>query len=65
MGLVETSDYENRKFTLRSIEFNLKSTVFNELFPDLKRETEDEIKRRKELMANPRAHISHGYQTKK
>ena len=65
MGSVETSDYEKRQFALRSIEFNLKSRVFNELFPDLKRETEDEIKRRKELMANPKAHIGHGYQTKK
>merc|ERR1712105_512 len=40
--------YEKRQFALRSIEFNIKSRVFNELFPDLKREAEEEIKRRKD-----------------
>ena len=65
MGSVESIDYKKKQFALESTEFNLKSRVFNKLFPDLKRETEDEIKRRKDLMANPGAHTAHGYQTKK
>lgn len=48
LGSVETSDYEKKQFALRSLEFNLKSRVFNELFPELRKEAEEEVKRRKE-----------------
>ena len=36
----------------RSLEFNLKSRVFCELFPDLKLESQNELDRRKSLEAN-------------
>ena len=58
LGSVETSDYEKRQFALKSTEFNLKSRVFNEFFPDLKQETKDNIKFKNET-TNPRTHISH------
>jgi len=48
LGSVETSDYEKKQFALRSLEFNLKSRTFNELFPELRKEAEEEVKRRKE-----------------
>lgn len=47
LGSVETSDYEKRTHAHNSLEFNLKSRVFCELFPDLKAESEVEIQRRK------------------
>ena len=54
-----------REETIRPQEYQVHSRVFNKLFTDLKQEAEDEIKRRKDLMANPGAHTGHGYQTKK
>ena len=44
MGSVESSNYEKKKFALKSTKFNVKSRVFNEFLPDLKRETKDNIK---------------------
>ena len=58
LGSVASSDYEKKQFALKSTEFNVKSRVFNEFLPDLKRETKDNIKN-KNWMTNPRAHISH------
>ena len=52
------SNYEQKQFTLKSTEFNLKSRVFNDFFPELKQETKDNIKFNNET-TNPRAHISH------
>merc|ERR1711971_607667 len=43
LGSVETSDYEKKQFALRSLEFNLKSRIWNELFPELKKEAEGEV----------------------
>ena len=55
---VTYSDYEQKQFALKSTEFNVKSRVFNEFFPELKQETKDNIKYNNG-MTNPRAHISH------
>ena len=52
------SDYEQKQFALKSTEFNLKSRVFNNFFPELKQETKDNIKYNNGT-TNPRAHISH------
>ena len=47
LGSIETSDWEKKQFAKRSLEFNLKSRVFCELFPDLKTECEAEIEKRR------------------
>ena len=39
LGSVTYSDYEQKQFALKSTEFNVKSRVFNEFFPELKQET--------------------------
>ena len=57
-GSVASNDYEKKQFTLKSTEFNVKSRVFNDFFPDLKQETKDNIKYNNRT-TNPRAHISH------
>jgi len=49
LGSVETSDWDKKQFAYRSLEFNLKSRVFCDLFPELKSECEKEIERRKIL----------------
>jgi len=46
LGSVESSDQEKKKFAYRSVEFNLKSKVYCDLFPELKKTNEEEIKRR-------------------
>ncbi|XP_023348856.1 ubiquitin-conjugating enzyme E2 J2 [Eurytemora carolleeae] len=51
LGSIETTEREKKKFAYRSLEFNLKSKVFKDLFPDLKREAEDEIVRRNLLQS--------------
>ena len=58
LSSVTYSDYEQKQFVLKSTEFNLKSRVFNNIFPELKQETKDNIKFNNE-MTNPRTHISH------
>ena len=68
LGSIETSDWDKKQFAYRlkdyfilnpfenmvsrSLEFNLKSRVFCDLFPDLKTECEKEIERRKILAEN-------------
>jgi len=47
LGSIETSDWEKKQFACRSLEFNLKSRVFCELFPELKLECQNELDRRK------------------
>lgn len=59
LGSVETSDHEKRKFAYNTLEFNLKSRIFCELFPDLKAEAETEIQRRK-LCDNRQSSSSQG-----
>ena len=58
LGSATYSDYGQKQFALKSTEFNVKSRVFNEFFPDLKQETKDNIKYNNGT-TNPRAHISH------
>jgi len=48
LGSIETNDWDKRQFAYRSLEFNLKSRVWCELFPELKAEAEQEIRRRLE-----------------
>lgn len=52
LGSIETSDWDKKQFAYRSLEFNLKSRVFCDLFPELKIECEKEIDRRKILAEN-------------
>eukprot|EP00090_Calanus_glacialis_P036751 TRINITY_DN6281_c0_g1_i1.p1 TRINITY_DN6281_c0_g1~~TRINITY_DN6281_c0_g1_i1.p1 ORF type:complete len:225 (-),score=46.12 TRINITY_DN6281_c0_g1_i1:185-859(-) len=52
LGSIETSDWDKKQFAYRSLEFNLKSRVFCDLFPELKSECEKEIERRKFLAEN-------------
>ena len=47
LGSVETSDWEKKQFALKSLEFNLRSRVFCELFPSLKTEILDELEKRR------------------
>jgi len=47
LGSIETSDWEKKQFAMRSLEFNLKSRIFCELFPDIKSECEKELERRR------------------
>ena len=47
--------FKNDFVSLRSLEFNLKSRVFCDLFPELKTECEKEIERRKILAENQAA----------
>jgi len=55
LGSVETSDWDKKQFAYKSLEFNLKSRVFCDLFPELKSECEKEIERRKVLADNQAA----------
>jgi len=55
LGSVETSDWDKKQFAFKSLEFNLKSRVFCDLFPELKAECEKEIERRKILAENQAA----------
>lgn len=48
LGSIETSDWDKRQFASKSLEFNLNSRVFCELFPDMAGECREELKRRKE-----------------
>jgi len=48
LGSIETSDWDKRQFASRSLEFNLNSRVFSELFPDMVKECQDELTRRRE-----------------
>jgi len=48
LGSIETSDWDKREFALKSLEFNLQSRVFCELFPEMARECRDELRRRRE-----------------
>ena len=58
LGSATYSDYEQKQFALKSTEFNLKSRVFNDFFPELEQETKNNIRYNNET-TNPRAHISH------
>ena len=58
LGSATYSNYEQKQFTLKSTEFNVKSRFFNDFFPELKQETKDNIKYNNGT-TNPRAHISH------
>jgi len=48
LGSIETSDWDKRQFASKSLDFNLNSRVFVELFPDMVRECREELRRRKE-----------------
>jgi len=56
LGSIETSDWDKRQFAHKSLEFNLKSRVFCDLFPDLKSEAENELVRRRENIQGETAH---------
>jgi len=48
LGSIETSDWDKKQAAQRSIEFNLRSRVFCDLFPGLRAECEQELQRRKD-----------------
>jgi len=48
LGSIETSDWDKRQFASKSLEFNLQSRVFCELFPEMTRECREELRRRRE-----------------
>lgn len=48
LGSIETSDWDKRQFASKSLEFNLNNRVFCELFPEMVRETQEELTRRRE-----------------
>ena len=51
LGSVESSGYDKRQFAIKSHEFNLKSKVFCELFPDMTKISKEFIDKRNEALA--------------
>ncbi|XP_046742037.1 ubiquitin-conjugating enzyme E2 J2 [Diprion similis] len=49
LGSIETPDYEKRLLASQSLEYNLKDSIFCELFPDTVSAIKAELERRKEL----------------
>jgi len=49
LGSIESSEKDKKKFAYRSLEHNLSSKVFRDLFPDLLKESKQEIERRKSV----------------
>lgn len=58
LGSIETSDYLKGQLALQSGPFNLKDKIFCELFPDMVKEIQAEIRRREEAEMTQRAHTS-------